>query len=228
MFWRIAWFEIKFWLRSWMLWVFFGIVALLVFAAVSLRGLTLFIVLTNTHRNAPFVIQSYYAYMSLFLLLMMAAFINSSALRDFRYNTNQIVFSTPIKRSSFLLGRFVGGTILSVIPMLGVSAGILLAKYMPWVDPDRWGPVDWNAHLHGVTVFALPTVFFLAAVLFAVAVLARNEIVPFVAAIVLLVGYVIGDSLLTDIKYESILHLDWVVQFLEITNIHILHASHHK
>jgi hypothetical protein len=187
-----------------MLWIFFGIVALLVFAAVSLRGLTLFIVLTNTHRNAPFVIQSYYAYMSLFLLLMMAAFINSSALRDFRYNTSQIVFSTPIKRSSFLLGRFVGGTIVSVIPMLGVSAGILLAKYMPWVDPDRWGPVDWNAHLHGVTVFALPTVFFLAAVLFAVAVLARNEIVPFVAAIVLLVGYVIGDSLLTDIKYESI------------------------
>ena len=27
MFWRIAWFEIKFWLRSWMLWIFFGVIA---------------------------------------------------------------------------------------------------------------------------------------------------------------------------------------------------------
>src|SRR5215472_11875766 len=73
---------------------------------------------------------------------------------------------------------------------------------MPWVDPDRWGPVDWSAHLHAITVFALPTVFFMAAVLFAVAVLARNEVVPFVAAIGLLIGYVIGDALLTDPKYE--------------------------
>jgi ABC-2 type transport system permease protein len=202
MFWRIAWFEVKYWFRSWMLWIFFLVIGVLVFAAVSTPNLTLGFVLTNTHRNAPFVIQSYYAFMSLFLLMMMAAFINSSALRDFRYNTNQIVFSTPIRRRDFLLGRFVGGTILSGIPMLGVSAGILLAKYMPWVDPEQWGPVDWNAHLHAITVLVLPTVFFMAAVLFAVAVLARNEIVPFVAAIGLLFAYITGDALLTDIKYE--------------------------
>ena len=57
MFWRIAWFEIRFWLRSWMLWVFFGVIGLLVFTAVSTPNLTLFFVLTNTKRNAPFVIQ---------------------------------------------------------------------------------------------------------------------------------------------------------------------------
>src|SRR5215467_6610328 len=148
MFRRMAWFEIKFWLRSWMLWIFFAVIGLLVFTAVSTPNLTLFFALTNTHKNAPFVIQSYYAFMSLFMLIAMAAFINSSALRDFRFNTNQIIFSTPIRRHDFLLGRFVGGTILSAIPMFGVSAGILLARYMPWVDPDRWGAVDWSAHLH--------------------------------------------------------------------------------
>ena len=76
MFWRIAWFEIKFWLRSWMLWIFFAVIGLLVFAAVSTPDLTLFFVLPNTNKNAPFIIQSYYASMSLFLLIMMAAFIN--------------------------------------------------------------------------------------------------------------------------------------------------------
>src|SRR5215471_2448132 len=185
MFWRIAWFEIRFWLRSWMLWVFFVLLGLAVFFAVGTPYLTLGIVLTNTHHNAPYVIQAYYSIISLFMLVMMAAFINSAALRDFRFNTNQIVFSTPIRRRDFLLGRFVGGTVLSAIPMLGVSAGILLAKYMPWADPDRWGPVDLSAHLHGITVLVLPTVFFMAAILFAAAVLARNEIVPFVVAIVL-------------------------------------------
>jgi ABC-2 type transport system permease protein len=204
MFWHIAWFEIKFWLRSWMLWIFLICIGLLTFGVVATDNVTIGAALTNTHHNAPFVIQNYYSIFSLFMLVMMAAFINSAALRDFRFNTNQIIFSTPIRRSDFLLGRFVGGTLVSVIPMLGVSAGILVAKYMPWVDPEVWGAVDWNAHLQAITVFAIPTVFFMAAVLFAVAVLARNEVIPFVAAIVLLVGYLLGDALLSDIKYEHV------------------------
>ena len=81
MFWRITWFEISYWLRSKMLWVFFGVIALMVFAAVSTSDVRLFIVLTNTHHNAPFVISAYYAFISLIMLLMAAAFVNSAALR---------------------------------------------------------------------------------------------------------------------------------------------------
>ncbi len=88
--------------------------------------------------------------------------------------------------------------------MLGVSLGILLAKYMPWVDPERWGRVDWAAHLNGIAVFALPNAFFVAAVLFAIAVLARNEIVSFVAALILLTGYGVAGALTQDIQHEQI------------------------
>ena len=203
MFWRITWFEISYWLRSKMLWVFFGVIALMVFAAVSTNNVQLFIVLTNTHHNAPFVISGYYGYLSLFVLLMAAAFVNSAALRDFRFNTNQIVFSTPMRRRDYLLGRFIGATLVSAIPMLGVSAGILLAKYMPWVDPVQWGPVSWTAHLHAILVFALPNALIIAAILYAVAVLARNEVMPFIAALVLLIGYIAAGVLLQDLRHEQ-------------------------
>jgi len=203
MFWRITWFEITYWLRSRMLWVFFGVIALMVFAAVSTNNVQLFIVLTNTHHNAPFVISGYYGYLSLFVLLMAAAFVNSAALRDFRFNTNQIVFSTPMRRRDYLLGRFIGATLVSAIPMLGVSAGILLAKYMPWVDPVQWGPVSWTAHLHAILVFALPNALIIAAILYAVAVLARNEVMPFIAALVLLIGYIAAGVLLQDLRHEQ-------------------------
>jgi hypothetical protein len=100
------------------------------------------------------------------------------------------------------MGRFAGAALVSVIPMLGVSLGILLAKYMPWVDPERWGPVVWTAHLKAIYLFAIPNAFFMAALLFAIAVLARNEIISFVGALVVLVGYIIGDSLVQDIRHE--------------------------
>ena len=92
MFWHITWFEIRFWLRSWMLWVFFLCLGLLAFGIVASDNVTVNGALTNTHRNAPWVIQNYYSVFSLFMLVMMAAFINSAALRDFRFNTNQIIF----------------------------------------------------------------------------------------------------------------------------------------
>ena len=203
MFWQITWFEIRFWLRSWMLWIFFCLIAVAIFAAVSTPDVTIGFVLTNTHHNAPFVIAGYYAIISLFMLLMAAAFINSAALRDFRFNTNQIVFTTPMRRRDFLLGRFVGATLVSLIPLLGVSAGILAAKYMPWTDPEQWGTVNWQAHLHAIYVLAIPNVLILAAILYAIAVLARNEVVPFIGGLVLLIGYIAAGALLQDLRHEA-------------------------
>jgi ABC-2 type transport system permease protein len=201
---HIASFEIRYWLRSWMLWIFTFVVALMIFGAVSSDQITIGAALTNTYHNAPFVIEQYYSIIGLLTLLMVTAFANSAAARDFSYNTYQIIFSTPLKRSDFILGRFLGSTLISVIPMTGVSIGILLAKYMPWVDPERWGPVIWSAHLKGILVFALPNAFFMAAILFTIALLARNDIVAFVAGLVLLTGYGISAALLQNIEREQL------------------------
>jgi ABC-2 type transport system permease protein len=204
MFLRIALFEIRFWLRSWMVWIFLFIIGLLIFGAVSSDHVQVGGALSNTFHNAPFVIQNYYSLIGLLTLLMSTAFVSSAAIRDFSQNTYQIIFTTPLRKIDFLLGRFIGATLISVIPMLGVSLAILLAKYMPWVDPERWGPVHWGAHLQGIVIFALPNAFFIAAVLFAIAVLARNEIVSFVGALILLTGYGVAGALIQDIQHEQL------------------------
>ncbi|MGC1475814.1 MAG: ABC transporter permease, partial [Terriglobales bacterium] len=204
MFLHIAWFEIRYWLRSWMLWIFTLIIAAMIFGAASTDHIQVGGALTNTFRNAPYVIENYYAIISLISLLMVTAFVNSAAARDFSHNTYQIVFTTPVRRRDFLLGRFFGATLVSTIPMLGVSIGILLAKYMPWVEPERWEGVIWSAHLKGILVFAVPNSFFMAAILFTIAVLARNEIISFVGALLILTGYVVSDALVSDIEREHI------------------------
>jgi ABC-2 type transport system permease protein len=204
MFLHIAWFEIRYWLRSWMLWIFTLMVAAMIFGAASSDHIQVGGVLTNTYRNAPYVIENYYAIIGLLTLLMVTAFVNSAAARDFSHNTYQIIFTTPIRRRDFLLGRFFGATLVSVIPMLGVSIGVLLAKYMPWVEPERWQRVIWSAHLKGIFVFAVPNAFFMAAILFTIAVLARNEIVSFIGALLLLTGYGVSAALLSNIEREHI------------------------
>jgi len=204
MLWHIAWFEIRYWLRSWMLWIFTLVIAALIFGAVSTDQIQVGGALSNTFRNAPFVIQNYYAMIGLLTLLMATAFVNSAASRDFSHNTYQIVFSTPLSRRDFLFGRFLGATLVSIIPVLGVSIGVLLAKYMPWVEPERWGPVYWGAHLKAILVFAVPNAFFVAAVMFTIAVLARNDIVSFAAALTLLTGYAVAEALTQNLERERL------------------------
>jgi ABC-2 type transport system permease protein len=204
---HIVAFEIRYWLRSWMLWIFLLIIAALIFFATATDHVTIGGALSNTYRNAPFVIENYYSFMGLFTLLMIPAFVNSAAARDFSYRTHEIIFSTPLRRRDYLWGRFIGATWVSAVPMLGVSIGILLAKYMPWVDPERWGPVYWMAHLQGILVFAIPNTIFMAAVLFAIAILARNEIMSFIGALLLLTGYGVADQLTQNLERERLASL---------------------
>jgi ABC-type transport system involved in multi-copper enzyme maturation permease subunit len=196
-------FEVRYWLRSWMLWIFLLIIALLVFGATATDQVTIGQALENTYRNAPFVIENYYSILGLLTLLMTVAFVNSAASREFAYNTHQILFATPLKKFDYLAGRFLGSALIAVIPMLGVSVGIIVGKWMPWVDPERWGPVNWTAHLYGILVFAIPNTLFVSAIIFAIAILTRSTVTSFIGGLVLLTGYGVGQALSTDVQHET-------------------------
>jgi len=101
-------FEVRFWLCGWMVWIFFLVVGLLFFGAVSSDHVTVGNTLGNTYKNAPWVIENFYAVCSILTLLMTTAFVNSAASREFACNMNQIVFATPIRKFDYLAGRFLG------------------------------------------------------------------------------------------------------------------------
>ena len=197
-------FELRFWLRGWMVWIFFLVIGLLFFGAVSSDHVTVGRTLGNTYKNAPWVIENFYAICSVLTLLMTTAFVNAAASREFACNMNQIVFATPLKKFDYLAGRFLGSALVAVIPMLGVSAGILLGKYMPWVDAERWGSVVWMAHLKGILVFAIPNTLFISAIIFAIAVLSRSTVVSFVGGLLLLVGSATSQALTTDLQNQTL------------------------
>src|ERR1035441_6092117 len=197
-------FEIRYWLRSIMLWVFTGVVSLVVLLAMSSDQVVVGGAIGNTYRNAAFVVEQFYAIFWIFTLLMVTAFVNSAASREFAYNMNQIVFTKPIRKLDFLLGRFLGAVVISVIPLLGISLGSLLAKYMPWADADRFGPIVWAAHWQSILVFALPNTLFIAAVIFAIAVLTRSTVISFLGGLLLLVANGIAGALRSNLQNQKL------------------------
>ncbi len=197
-------FELRYFLRGWMVWIFLLVMSAMIFGAVSSDNITIGGGLGNTHRNAPWVIENFYGAASILTLLMTTAFVNNSAIRDFQYNTHQMIFSLPISKNGMFLGRFLGASLVAVIPSLGVSIGSLLGRFAPWADADRFGPVDWAAHFNSIITFAIPNTLFIAAILFGIAALFRSTTISFLSALLLLVAFGVTDSFASDLKNETL------------------------
>jgi len=119
------------------------------------------------------------------------------------------IFSAPITRSGYFFGKFFAAVTVSMIPLLGVSIGAILAPLMPWVEAHRYGPVILEAHLMGFLTFVVPNTFLAGAIVYGLAVIFRSTIVSFVGTMVMLVLYGISQGYTRDLEQE------WLANILD-------------
>ena len=201
-------FELWYWLRRLMVYIFLFIVTVLVLGAMSSDNIQIGSSVGDTNRNAPFIVQNFYSVMFLFSCLMTTAFVNDAASRDFAHNTSQLLFSKPMHKWQFLMGRYWGAIVIAILPILGVTLGSLLAPNMPWNDDaSKFGPTHWGAHLWGLLAFAIPNTILIGALIFAVAIWLRSTFASFIAIILILMFYGITQSLLDNLDNEAFAQL---------------------
>jgi len=201
--------EVQYWLSRPMVWIFLGIITLLVMGAVSSDQIQIGGGVGSVYKNAPSVIQNYYGVMSLLCLLMTTAFMNASANRDFSTGMYQFVFTSPIKKRDYYFGKFFGAALVAMLPLLGVTLGALIGPLMPWAQPERYGPIIWQGHWQGLVSFGIPNTLITGVFLYALAMLFRNNIVSFVGAMLILVLYAVSQGFTEDLEKE------WLANILD-------------
>lgn len=191
-----------------MVYIFFFIMALLVFGAVSSDNVIIGGTVGNVHKNAPHILTNYTFILSLLGLLIAAAFFNNAALRDHEFDFHQILFSTPLSKASYFLGRFFGAFVLSTVPITGIYLGFTLASWIAvpagWLEPDRLGPVPYQAFLTSYLFVVMPNMFFAGSIIFAVATRWKSTIISFTGTMGIIVLYIISGTLTSDLENESI------------------------
>ncbi len=201
-------FELRAWLRSPMPWIFLLIIALLTFGATVSDQISIGGGYGNVWKNAPFVAQNWYAVFSLLTLLLVTAFLNTAAIRDFESKTDQIVFSKPVSKAGYYFGHFAGAFLISLIPLMGISfgmwAGVVANSLFEWLPDNRFGPFELQGHIAGFLVLAAPNLFLAGCIVYAVAVNTRSTLYSFITAAALLVGYIVAGNLMENIKNEQL------------------------
>ena len=196
-------FELNYWLRGYMVYIFTGLMAFMFATATYSDNLQIGGAIGNTFRNAPYVIQQYYAIAGLLGALIITTFFDSAASRDFSSKFSDVLFTKPIRKIDYLVGRFLAASCVSMLPIAGISLGILVAGWLPYRDLERWCGIHWTAHGLSLITFAIPNVLFVGAIVFAIATWTRSTLYSFLAVLGLLVAYSVALALVSELSNET-------------------------
>jgi ABC-2 type transport system permease protein len=187
--------------------VYFAIMFLLCFAAVTTDVVQIGGAVGQVKENAPIVIAQMILIMSVFFTLISSAIMGVAVLRDFEHNTEAIMFSTPIKKFNYLMGRFWGSFVVLLLVATSLPIAFMLGDIWPSREADRLLPFNLLTYWQPFFVFVVPNMFFSGAIFFASGALSRKSIVIYTQGILLLVLYLASQSMLRDLEQKEIASL---------------------
>jgi aminopeptidase N len=206
MFEKIASFELRYQLKSPVLWITFLVFFLLALASVTTDNLTIGAI-GNAHINSPFAITETIANMAAIAQFVVVAFVANVILRDTETGFGPIIQSTRIRKFDYLFGRFTGAFAASIVVLLSVPLAMMIGSFMPWLDQERLGPFSLWSYAYAFLIAGLPTLFLTASMFFALATAARSMMACYVGLIAFLALWGVLITLLGRPEYEQIVAL---------------------
>ncbi|MFL5382276.1 MAG: ABC transporter permease/M1 family aminopeptidase, partial [Longimicrobiaceae bacterium] len=206
---RLAAFELRYQLRRIATWVYFLIFGLTTFLLVAGAGGAF----GGDSGDAVSLINSPARIFNLLLVLSIlgvpvtAAFAGNAVYRDFQTGAYPLFFTTPIRTTGYLAGRWLGAVAANLVALLGGIVGVLAACAWPTVDQGRVGPFDPLAFLIPLGVIVVPNVLFTSAIFVTLTALTRRMLPTYVGGMVLLTGWFVSQVFIASIDEDWLTRL---------------------
>src|SRR5678815_1205742 len=144
---------------------------------------------SSQYLNAPKMIANASAVLGGIGMLVTAGIFGDAAARDVHWRMHALFYTSPLRESRYLAGRFLAGLAVNAVLLLGIPLGLLLASVMPYMEAGKFGPVQMAAYVQTYVLLLLPNLVVIGAFTFAAAALARQALATYVGGIAL---YVLG------------------------------------
>ncbi|MCB9698092.1 MAG: hypothetical protein H6738_15035 [Alphaproteobacteria bacterium] len=200
--------ELRGWLRRPGVHLFFGLFFLLGLATMgSIAGSIEFIQVGGfggqQKADSPTAFVLFGVIWGLFATMNIAAASAGAATRDVTDRMHPLVHSTPVSRWNLLVPRYLGGLLVSAYLVSGPPLGMLVARALPILEPERIGALNVPGTLLSLLVWLGPNVLFTSALFFAIGSLTRRMFPAYIGGVFLFVGY-LGASAFSDLDDRTI------------------------
>jgi len=198
---HVAAFEWRYQLKSPVFWVGCLLFFLIAFGSVTSDTIQLGS-RGNVNVNSPFALLQTMGIVNIFAIFIVVAMVANVVVRDDETRFAPILRSTSVTKWSYLVGRFAGSVATALLVLACVPLAVAVGSLMPWLDPEKVGPLHLSHYLYTLFCFALPTLLIVSAGFFALATATRSMLWTHVGAVVVLVLYLASRGLLREPRYE--------------------------
>jgi ABC-2 type transport system permease protein len=139
----------------------------------------------NVHLLSPWLVAETVGFLSLFAVFPAAIFTSQAALRDDEAGMADLVFATPISKSSYLGSRYAGALLAALAAICLGAAGMIAGAFLGLQPAERVGSLDPAAFPLALLLIALPAIAFSTALLFALAIATRSSLASAVGSLAL-------------------------------------------
>lgn len=205
MFWKLLRFEVKNRLFRWSSAIYFGLfffvafmISLLIAGAFFGAGMSL----GGSNKialNSPYSLHLLIMQFAYFGMLVVGPLFGQSIHKDFESNFHQILFATPIKKSTYFLVRYFGSLISSIAILSSIAFGVWLATLMPFVDRTLIMQNHAWFYLAPYLTGVIPGLLIFGAFILAVISFAKKMGAVYIAGIALFMGGMIAGTLTRDL-----------------------------
>lgn len=152
--------------------------------------------------NSPKIVAFLVSIFSVLGLSITAILFGNSIYRDIKYQNDQVMFSTGVKKSNYLFPRFLAPLVVNTFIFLAIPLGITIASYMPYLDANYFGPFIVQAYITPLLQIALPNILFTGAIFFIITALKKNIKINWILIILFYAIYAGGMALSNDIDNQ--------------------------
>ncbi|GAB3228802.1 hypothetical protein J0A67_13765 [Algoriphagus aestuariicola] len=160
--------------------------------------------------NSPIVIAELLLLFSIFGILIASAVMGVPLYRDLEHKTGTFLFSYPITKSAYFMGRFWGSFATLLFISLGALLGIFLGSLFGpgfGTEADRYGPNLLVNYFQPWLSLLLPNLWLAGSLFFALIVFTRNIRSIYSGGIVVFIVYLLANFLAQDIENKDLVQL---------------------
>ncbi|MEL6559256.1 MAG: M1 family aminopeptidase [Bacteroidota bacterium] len=208
MFLKIFTFEIKYWFRNPLFYVYSGIFLIVaIFSMAVSTGLLDGAVATTssiTVKNSAYALNEFIQGFTLLAFFLIPSIIGSTINKDYSTDTSNVLYSYPFTKTDYLLGKFLSSLLISIIVLSFIGIGAMIGGYLPGTNPDLMGEFKLMNYVQPYLYYMIPNLIFYGSIIFAVVTFSRNVASGYIAMIVLLFAQGIAGALTSDLDNKEL------------------------
>ncbi len=159
---------------------------------------------TELALNSPIVLNNIITGVGYFILLIIAPIFGQSINKDFETNFRQIIFSTPLSKTTYFFIRYLGSFIVVITILFSIGLGVWTATLMPFVNKLMITQNHFLFYLVPYLYTIIPNILIFGALFIAVIAIFKKMSSVYVVTMLIFTGWLIAGTIVSDIDNKLI------------------------